>query len=318
MGKPKRMDVLEGRYSLVDGIPFQLPVRGSETPVMFAVFTLDADKAAELLPGNELHPLRLWGNKGLLVVSVIDYRKTNIGKYIEYSIGIACTHGLKPAPALLPGLLLKHYGTGQYVFDLPVSTEVSVKGGKGIWGMPKHQASLNYIITDDKVSSQYDLDGQLGTYVEIERPRRIKRAFESGRLPIGGPYGIFLNLCMYVGAVNYCAFRGMLYRSFIYFRGDLGFAMGKNARGRLVIGSHPRHAPLKGLGIDCENPLFTGFIPEMNGDLDDHFECWFLSEPEPPTEPMEGMESVVNLGRSEQWPPPPTAPVPGVTGHDEQ
>ena len=30
---------------------------------------------------------------------------------------------------------------GQYVWDLPVSTEISVKGGKGIWGTPKHQAT---------------------------------------------------------------------------------------------------------------------------------------------------------------------------------
>lgn len=312
MLRPKRIDRQAGRKALVDTIPFTLPVRGSQSPVFFAIFPLNAEKAKAVLPGNELHPLRLWGNTGLLVVTVIDYRNTVIGKYIEYSIGIACTHGRKPAPALLPGLFMDHYGTGQFVYDLPVSSEVSVKGGKGIWGMPKHQASLNYIITDEKVSSQYDLDGQLATYVEIERPQHIKSFFEAGKRRLAGPYGIFMRLCLYIGAVNYSAFRGMLWKSYIYFRGSLGFAIGKQARGRLVIGDHPRHAPLKELGIDCENPIFTAFVPEMNGDLDDYIEAWFLTYDEMPKTPPEGMESVVNLTLSEEWPPPPTAPVPGI------
>jgi len=56
-------------------------------------------------------------------------------------IAIACTHGLKPAPRLLPAIFMQHYGTGQYVIDLPVSSDISVKGGKGILGMPKHKAN---------------------------------------------------------------------------------------------------------------------------------------------------------------------------------
>ena len=312
MGKPKRIDATAGRHSLVDTIPFTLPVRGAKSPVFFAVFPISAKKAAPLLPGNEVHPVRLWGDKGLLVVTVIDYRETNIGKYIEYSIGIACTFGEKPAPPLLPGLFMKKYGTGQFIFDLPVSTDVSVKGGKGIWGMPKHRASLNYVITDAKVSSQYDLDGQLGTYVEIERPRSVKKDFETGSFHWGGPYGIALNLCFAVGAVNYAAFRGMLFRSFIYFQGDIAFAIGKHARGRLVVGDLPRHGPLKELDGDYDNPLFTAYIPEMTGVLDDHCESWFLSTATAPAPAMEGMESVVDLPRAEVWPPPPTAPVPGV------
>ena len=44
------------------------------------------------------------------------------------------------------GPVFGKYGTGQYVFDLPVCSEISVKGGKGIWGMPKHQANLDFII----------------------------------------------------------------------------------------------------------------------------------------------------------------------------
>jgi hypothetical protein len=285
MGRPRRLEQQAGRHALVDGIRFTLPVGSHETPALMAAFAIDADKAAALLPGNELHPFRLW-KKGLLVVTVVNYVITNIGRYIEFSIAIACTHGRRPAPRLLPVLFQKTYGTGQFVYDLPVSTEVSVKGGKGIWGMPKHQANLDFVVDDQWVSSQYDLDGQLAMRIDVARPA-------NAWLPVNMP------------GTNYCAFRGMLMASYVDFKGKLGFHLMKQGSARLRIGEHPRVRALKDLGIS-ERPLFAGFFPDTQGVLDDHFECWFLSEDQPQTAPAEGMESVVGLGQSQEWLAPPT------------
>jgi hypothetical protein len=287
---PRRIKQQEGRYARVDGIPYELPINSRASPALMAGFYIDAEKAAALLPGNEVHPLRLGGNKGVLLVTVIDYRDTDIGPYIEFSIAIACTHGPRPAPPVLPVLFQKHYRLGQYVVDLPVSTEISVKGGKGIWGMPKHQANLDFRIDERTVSSQYDKDGQLAVRIEIDRPRREW-------LPLRA------------SGANYCQFRGMLMKSFIYFRGKFGFSLGKKASARLILGDHPRAQPLKTLDI-APKPFFVGFLPASSGVLDDHFECWFLSHAELPAGQPEGLESVVGLGLSQQWLPPPSA-VPG-------
>jgi hypothetical protein len=294
MGYPKRLDQQAGRHSLVDGIPFHLPVECKDSPALFAVFKINAEKAKTFIPGNEVHPMRLWGNRGLLVVSVMDYRNTTIGKYIEFSVGIACTHGSKPAPALLPGVFMKHYGTGQYVIELPVSSEISVKGGKGIWGMPKHQASLNYIVGEDRVSSQYDLDGEFMIKITIQRP---KKAW----------------FPMNTGAVNYCSFRGMLMKSFLYFHGKLGFFFNKKNSAQLLISDHPRVKKIKDLEIDPD-PLLVAFIPAATGLLDDHFECWFDSFAQSPNSVGEGLASVVSLGLGETWPPPPVATPPANCG----
>jgi hypothetical protein len=253
-----------------------------------AIFPINAQRAKALMP-NEIHPFRMW-NKALLVITVIDYRETNIGKYIEYSIAIACTHGLKPAPRLLPAIFMKHYGTGQYVVDLPVSSDVSVKGGKGIWGMPKHKANLDFKITEDKISSQYDLGGQLVTYFEINRPKNT-------RWP------------MSMSAPNYCAFRGMLMKSYIHFKGKLGFSLFKNAQARFVVGDHPRAEKLKTLEIG-KKAIATVYLPSIGGTLDDHFEAWFLHYDQALEEAPEGLESVVDLELDEEWLTPPTAPVP--------
>jgi hypothetical protein len=287
MGIPKRIKRQTGRNSLVDGIAFHLPVDSVNTAALFAVFKCDGDRADDLLPGNEVHALRL-GGKGLLVITVVDYRTTDIGKYIEFSIAIACTYGNGPARLIPAALFRGHFGTGQYVVDLPVSTEVSVKGGKGIWGMPKHQANLDYEIGGRTVSSQYDEDGRLGVRIEIDRPR-------SPRIPLN------------VGAVNYCAFRGMLMKSYIYFAGRMNVGIGPWAKARLWIGDSPRVQSLKSLHIQ-PHPLFTGFLDGAKGILDDHYESWFLSYEGDAPKPPEGMESVVNLGLGEEWLDPPTAP----------
>ena len=91
-----------------------------------------------------------------------------------------------------------------------MSSEISVKGGKGIWGMPKHQANLDFVITPTTVSSQYDVDGLLGARIEIDRP-------PATALPLD------------VGAANYCVFRGMVMRSSIYFQGAADVALGRRA-----------------------------------------------------------------------------------------
>ncbi|MEV7280593.1 acetoacetate decarboxylase family protein [Streptomyces sp. NPDC093111] len=282
---PRRQRRLAGRHSLVDGIPFELPVDSVDTPALMAGFPVDRRAAARLLPGDELHPVTLPGGKGLLLVTVVDYLRTDIGRYIEFSVALACTHGPRPAPPLLPGLLRGAFRTGQYVLDLPVSSEISVKGGKGIWGMPKHQASLDFRVGDTTVSSQYEVGGRLGMYIEIERP-------PATALPVKA------------AAVNCCAFRGMLMKSTVYLDGAADVAVGRRARARLVLGDAPRVAPLHDLGI-ADAPLFTLFLPSAQGVLDDHFECWFLTGGEPGRTYGEGLDSVVGLGLSQEWPAPP-------------
>lgn len=285
---PKRLARQEGRHALVDGIRFVLPVNSEDTPSLMAIFPIDIARAAEMIPGDEVHPLRLWGDRGVLVITVVNYEVTDIGRYVEYSIAIACTHGQRPAPALLPALFSRHYGTGQYVVDLPVSSEISVKGGKGIWGMPKHQANLDFVISKRTVASQYDLEGQLAVRIEIDRPR-------FAGLPVAG------------ASANYCAFRGLLMKSYIHFRGKAGLNLPFSRSGRLVIGDHPRVAPLKQLEIG-DRPILTAWFPQTAGVLDDHFESWFLHYDHPPTEVPEGLESVIDLGQSQAWLPPPNDP----------
>lgn len=286
MGIPKRIKEYTGRFALVDGVPFTMPVATENSPALMAAFLCDYDKANALLPGDELHAVKYINGKAIFMVTVINYLHTNIGKYIEYSIAIAVTRGAKPAPKMLPAVFMQYYNTGQFILELPVSTEISVKGGKGIWGMPKHKANLDFKITDELVSAQYELDGKFAFRIEIDKPTKC-------------------NFPLNVGTVNYSHFRNMLMASNIYFNAKAGISLGKNAKGNLFIGDHPRTAYMRDLDIESK-PLFTAFMPDANGVLDDHFECWFMTYKDKPDKVTpEGFESVINLGLNEDWLPAP-------------
>lgn len=297
MRMPRRLRRQSGRHALVDGIPYRLPVDARNSPTLVAAFPINAEKAKRLLPGNELHPARLFG-KGVLLLTVVDYHSTDIGRYVEYITTIACTHGPRPAPPLLPFVFRRLFGFGGYVYDMPVSTEISVKGGKGIWGTPKVQANLDFRVTDTAITSQYDLDGELAMRIEMRRPK-------SAWLPVG------------MSASAYSQFRGLLMKAYSYIGGRAGFSVLDRGACRLYIGDHPRVRPLKELEIGSR-PLFTAFLPSASGVLDDHFECWFLAHDEPPSTPPEGLESVVELGLGREWLDPPSAPRPGTSGERER
>ena len=292
MTLPKRQARLRDRHARVDGIPFVLPVNSDDSPALMAAFTCDGDAAQALLPGEELHAVRLPNGRGLFVVTVIDYRTTDIGRYVEYSIALACTMGAKRRSLLGSVVRMKHAGTGQYVWDLPVSSLVSVKGGKGIWGMPKHQANLDFVVDDHTMSSQYDLDGKLCMRITVDRPQ--------------GPKVPLRN----VGAVNWCQFRGMLMKSSIYFSDRAEVAVGPWASAQLLIGDHPRMDPLRTLDLPSK-PLFTACMPHSRGVLDDHFESWFLTSPEAIRDDDghggDPLDSVHGLPRSTDWLDPPSA-----------
>lgn len=281
---PRRLRRMQGRFANVDGIPFRLPVGTAGSPALMAAYRVDPKAARAVLPGQELHPVRV-GGSGVLVVAVVDYQDTTIGRYVEFCIGVLCSRGETAAPPLLPLLLRRAMGTGIYIYDLPVSSEISAKGGLGIWGMGKRQANLDFVVGADTVSSQYDLDGQLVMRVEVPRTSRL-------RVPLRAT------------GVSYGSFRGMLTKSYVHLDTVAHVTPGSSPADVLLLGDHPRAAPLARMDI-APQPLFSAFVPSLRGLLDDHVETWFLTSDAPPPAADVALDDVVGLGLSKEWLPPP-------------
>ncbi len=232
-GVPTRQQRLAGRYARAKGVPFEMPVRIDRASAALAAFPVNADRAADLLPGDAaLHPFRAFGNTGLLLVTATDYEATSFGAYVELGLMIVCTRGARPAPPLVSLLRPRHYGVGLYVVDLPVSTERSARAGRDIWGLPKRRADLDVRVGEDVVSGRYGKDGQLACRIDIGRPSSA---------PVNVPF--------YVEVPAYSRFRGMLVRSRLYVRARAGVAAFGGASARLALGEHPRVQPLEALEV---------------------------------------------------------------------
>lgn len=273
---------LRGKHANVDNIPFRMPVETRSSPAIFAGFSIDPDAAQALLPGQELQIVRAF-SRAILIVATVNYQDTTIGRYVETCLGVVCTHGRgKPLP-LAPLALPFLYGTGVYIYDLAVSTQISVKGGLGIWGMPKRQGNLDFVETPGSVSSQYDFEGQIVSRLDVpNRPPRLPFAFA------GSAYGTF---------------RGMLTKSRISGRGRVGLGLGATST-RLLLGDHHRAEPLKAMDID-PTALFSGYAPAFKGVLNDHIETWFLTSDNPMATSETGMKDVMELKLSQEWLAPP-------------
>lgn len=273
---------LQGRYANVDGIPFKMPVETKSSPCIFAGFTIDPDAAQNLLPGQELQAVKAFG-RGILIVAVVNYGDTTIGKYVETCLGVLCAHRRQKPLPLAPLALPFLYGTGVYIYDLPVSTEISVKGGLGIWGMPKRQGNLDFIEGDETISSQYDFEGQIVSRLDV---------------PNGNAW-----LPVAFAGLGYGSFRGLLTKSRISGSGKARFGFGSKGT-RLVLGDHPRAEPIKALDVN-PNAIFSGYLPRFRGVLNDRVETWYLTSDTPPDIAETGMKDVVDLGLSEDWLAPP-------------
>ena len=204
----RRLERLRGRHALVDGIPFVLPVDSRDTPALMAAFPISASAAAELIPGEEVRPLRLGGDTGVLVVTVINYITTDIGSYIEFSLAIACLHGLR---RLTPG---------QWVVDLPVSSRDLGQGRQGHLGHAQAPGQPRVRRARRTVYSHYDLDGEFCCRIEVDRPR-------------------LKGLPLRASAANFCAFRGMLFKSRISFKGPRGGEPALQPHGAADVGRPP-------------------------------------------------------------------------------
>ena len=66
MSIPKRIRNYEGRYALVDKIPYRMPIYAKDSPAIMAGFSCDYKKAEKLLPGNEVHALKLPNGRAVL------------------------------------------------------------------------------------------------------------------------------------------------------------------------------------------------------------------------------------------------------------
>lgn len=116
-----------------------------------ALYSVDAEAVAAMLPSTELLPVRLTGGRaGLMIaayrhheidIAAADGSTVTIRPYGEIVIGVPVTR--RPAPPMLPLFLPARYGAGTFVLHAPVTTRLARDLDRA-WGLPAFVADMEF------------------------------------------------------------------------------------------------------------------------------------------------------------------------------
>lgn len=130
----------------IAGQPAKLPVFYYDAAGIMALFPARYAELRRLLPDRRLVPARLAPGLGVLAVSCLEYRDTDIGPYNELAVAIPLNEPFfRPN---LPGRALfeagRHGRVHSFIVHLPVTTEVALRGGIDAFNFPKFLGSIEF------------------------------------------------------------------------------------------------------------------------------------------------------------------------------
>ncbi len=181
-------DGLEQREISFGGFTGKAPMFCRNVHLMGAVFSADRAVVSGMLDGTGLRPLRLPLGRAAVAIHAIEYGETDVGPYNELALSLLVRPGLPVAPGALAlvtsDIFNRFHG---YIQELPVTTEISVEGGRRVFNYPKYLAEITFRETaDHRICTVRDPDSK-DLILEVE----------SMKLPGKGRSGRTLNLNSY-------------------------------------------------------------------------------------------------------------------------
>lgn len=162
---------IEQQELTYEGQVFKAPFFIRDANVMGAFFLCDYVEA-QALTGPSFKPVRLPFGKAIFAIHSIEYHDTDIGSYNEVALAIVVQRpgtGLLQRARSLHSLLKAQFHA--YIFELPVTTKLSVAGGKGLLRYPKHLADITVRDTGShRICTWRDKD-TLDIVLELECPK---------------------------------------------------------------------------------------------------------------------------------------------------
>lgn len=223
----------------VSAVP-SMPLRYWRTDCFAGLFTADLEQIRAILPDSKLHPVRVSGKRGVIMITGFNYHACSIGRYGEIGIGPLVTE--RAAPALLPLLLPKLYSPGVFVTHLPVTTLSACQLGREQWSYPKFVADMDFTQLSNSQSVHMEANGEHIMSMTVRK---------------GG-----MALRDTADAVTYASHQGQLSRIPIGVDGVTQWSLGSKSA-QLEIGqNHPVAEQLRALKISN-----TGFAARNSLDL---------------------------------------------------
>lgn len=138
---------------------YKVPTFYYDNLSMNAAFTASTKRVRNYLPHPDMRPVEILPGRCLVTFTAFEYRKTDLGPYNEFSIGVLIEFDKRPVPVVgaLKNILKREFTL--FVWHLPVTTEIARVGGVEYYGYPKFIADIEFTRSEDKLRCDVSEEG---------------------------------------------------------------------------------------------------------------------------------------------------------------
>ena len=136
------------------------PLAFRDVHYMALLYRADCTEVERHLQDTGLKPALFFFGKPVVAIGLIQYKESDLGAYNEIILSIPVVRKDHHANYLSNWFDLyagfeKRKG-GQYIIHIPVTSQVSVDGGRNLWGYPKTLEPIQHQFSKNRISSSLD------------------------------------------------------------------------------------------------------------------------------------------------------------------
>lgn len=143
-----------------DNMQQKFPLAFRDVHYMALLYRADETAVQRHLHDTGLKPALYFWDKPVVAIGLIQYKESDLGAYHEIILSIPVVLEDHHASHLSNWLDLyasfdKRKG-GQYIIHIPVTSQVSVDGGRNLWGYPKTLEPIEHQFSKNRIHSSLD------------------------------------------------------------------------------------------------------------------------------------------------------------------
>ncbi len=145
----------------INGGKGKFPVFYRDARMFNIVLPANLLKLKKLLPDSRFTPAQVLPGVGAITLTALEYYDTDIQPYNEFSMGVVLNF---PYYQPVPGYNLLRQLFAQiinvYIWHLPVTTEIALRGGIDFYNYPKFLADIDFSDTEKRITCDLVRDGE--------------------------------------------------------------------------------------------------------------------------------------------------------------
>ena len=149
-------------WGQIQGREITFPMEVAEMNAATLLFTVPAEAAAALLPGEAFEVVEVAPGQAQLVIAACDYRQNPWGDYNELNFGFL----VRPVGAADDVI-------GSFVYRMPVDQEFTSEAGNKVMGFPKTVERIDVDYTDTAVSFRLTMGGHFTIALSLPRAEAL-------------------------------------------------------------------------------------------------------------------------------------------------